>query len=113
MKREQHLFFSLFSITRPFVAGLLGFLVLLALIDQRCPLLFGSSQIYGDCIILQNKPVAPDSMVVATAAHEFVHERIRLELPRIISWRPLPVTAPELHRRAHPRAAPRPNPRSG
>jgi hypothetical protein len=56
---------------------------------------------------------ARESVVIATAATEFVHDRIRLELPRIITWRPLPVTAPELHRRARPRAAPTLNPKSG
>ena len=40
-------------------------------------------------------------------------DRIRLELPRIITWRPLPVTPPELHRRARPHGAPTPNPKAG
>jgi hypothetical protein len=64
-------------------------------------------------VIPQTKRAARESMVIAAAATEFVHDRIRLELPRIITWRPLPVTAPELHRRARPRAAPTLNPKSG
>lgn len=64
-------------------------------------------------VIRQTKKVAGEPMVIATAAPEFVHDRIRIELPRIITWRPLPVTTPELHRRARPRAAPTPNPKSG
>jgi len=75
--------------------------------------LVASSLIDGDHIISQNKAAARESMVIATAATEFVHDRIRIELPRIITWRPLPVTTPELHRRARPRAAPTPNPKSG
>jgi hypothetical protein len=67
----------------------------------------------GDQIISQNKAVAREPMVIAAAATEFVHDRIRLELPRIITWRPLPVTPPELHRRARPHGAPTPNPKAG
>jgi hypothetical protein len=68
--------------------------------------------------LIDSGPVFPRTQMaaresLASAATEFVHDRIRLELPRIITWRPLPVTPPEFHRRARPRAAPTPNPKAG
>lgn len=76
-------------------------------------MLLATSLIESDHLISRTKVVARDSMVVATSTTESVHDRVRIELPRIITWRPLPVTAPSLRRRARPRAAPSPNPKSG
>ena len=47
---------------------------------------------------------------VVSAATEFVRDRTQIELPRIITWRPLPVTTPAPSLRAHPRAVSTPAP---
>jgi hypothetical protein len=124
---------------RPFTVTVFGLLVVLALLAHLCDrslvaptshaavdalsrfprarlliaALLVNSLTGGDRIISQNKAIAREPRVIATAATEFVHDRIRLELPRIITWRPLPVATRELHRRARPRAAPTPNPKAG
>ncbi|HVB83060.1 MAG TPA: hypothetical protein VNE82_24315 [Candidatus Binataceae bacterium] len=60
-------------------------------------------------VISQTKVMPREPKVIASAATEFVHARVHMELPRIMTWRPLPVTTPTLHRRARPRGAPTPN----
>jgi hypothetical protein len=94
-RRKRIVSFQLLR-SHPFVAALLA----ISLIDSGP-------------VFPRTQSAAREPMVIATAATEFVHDRIRLELPRIITWRPLPVTPPELRRRARPRAAPTPNPKAG
>jgi len=47
------------------------------------------------------------STVIANASGELVGEPARTELPRIITWRPLPVVEHKLHRRDRSRPAPK------
>jgi hypothetical protein len=75
--------------------------------------LLATSLIGDDYVISQSKTAGRESTVIAFAAPEFVHDRIRTELPRIITWRPLPVITPGRHRRARPRAVPASTPKSG
>lgn len=64
-------------------------------------------------VVPQTKAAARES--VASSATEFVHNRVEIEVPRIITWRPLPVAAPARRPRARPRSAstPTPNRESG
>ena len=68
--------------------------------------------------LINNGPAAPQAKAavresVTGVATEFVHDRIQTEVPRIITWRPLPVATPAPQRRARPRAAPKPDRESG
>ena len=45
---------------------------------------------------------------IASAKTEFVHDGVQIELPRIMTWRPLPVATPAPRRRPRPRAVPTP-----
>ena len=69
--------------------------------------LFGSVH-----VISQSKAVASEPGISFNTATGFTHERVQTGLPRIVTWRPLPVVAPVLHRRVRPRAAPTPKPQS-
>jgi hypothetical protein len=65
--------------------------------------------------LINNGPAAPQAKAavresVTGVATEFIHDRIQTEVPRIITWRPLPVATPAPQRRARPRAAPTPAP---
>jgi hypothetical protein len=65
--------------------------------------------------LINNGPAAPQAKAavresVTGVATEVVHDRIQTEVPRIITWRQLPVATPATQRRARPRAARRPRP---
>jgi len=64
-------------------------------------------------LISQSKALASEHRISANTATGFTYERVQTGLPRIVTWRPLPVATPVIHRRVRPRAAHRPKPRSG
>ena len=64
-----------------------------------------SSLLQSGFVVPQGQALACETRVVTSAADEFVRSRRRAELPRILTWRPLPVAMPELHLRASPHAA--------
>jgi len=62
-------------------------------------------------LISQSKAVASEHSISAGTATGSTYDRVQTGVPRIVTWRPLPVATPVLHRR--PRAAPTPKPQSG
>ncbi len=60
--------------------------------------LLAISLIDSVCGISQPKVVRASSVIASTAT-EFARERVQIELPRIMTWRPLPVATPVLTRR--------------
>jgi hypothetical protein len=69
--------------------------------------LLATSLIKSGYVDSQTKMRENDSVVITTATTEMVHDRLRIELPRIITWRPLPVVTTESHRHGHPPPAPK------
>ena len=76
-----------------------------------CALLAGA-QIESSYTASQAATLRSELMTIATATTEAVHERIGIGLPRIITWRPLPVAEPGQHRGMRPRATPKTTRRS-
>ncbi len=65
--------------------------------------------------LIDGGPVLPRTQsaareIVASATAEFVHDRVQIEMPRIITWRPLPVAARAPSTRGRPRSVPTPTP---
>lgn len=63
--------------------------------------LFRANSLYS-----QSRTPGSDPVVIAMATPALIYDRVRIELPRIMTWRPLPVVAPESRRHEH-RAEPK------